>query len=110
MTIKIEAVMIVPIIILTIFLPDISFEALVRNEWRIETCFEGWRFINLRRWGATTAELNVPVHGIQISADGTITHPVVETRNFPSEWMPIPYYDMRRCGNLVQNAGWESWK
>lgn len=87
-----------------------AFEALVRNEWRIETCFEGWRFINLRRWGATTAELNVPVHGIQISADGTITHPVVETRNFPSEWMPIPYYDMRRCENLVQNAGWESWK
>lgn len=87
-----------------------EFAALVKNEWRIETCFEGWRFINLRRWGATVDDLNVDVHGIYIYEDGTILHPVIETRKFPSQWMPIPYYDVRRCKNLVQNAGWESWK
>ena len=87
-----------------------AFGRLVKNEWRLETCFEGWRFINLRRWGATAADLNIAVHGISIAADGTISHPVIEVRNFPSEWMPIPYYDTRRCRNLVQNAGWENWR
>ena len=35
---------------------------------------------------------------------------VIETKAFPSLWNPLPYTEMRKCPNLVQNKGWESWK
>ena len=89
------------------------FDALVRNEWRVETCFEGARFFHLRRWGASAAQLSIPVHGVRIqSAEGgnTYKYEVVETKGFPSPWLPIPYLEVRKCEHIVQNAGWETWK
>ena len=87
------------------------FRKLVQNEWRITTCFEGTRYFDLRRWGES---LNVPVHGtvITLSEDGTPTYDttVLETKNYPSPWHPLPIGDIRRCANLVQNAGWENWR
>ncbi len=87
------------------------FRNLVRNEWRITTCFEGTRYFDLRRWGEN---LNVPVHGavITLSEDGTPSYgnTVLETKNYPSPWHPIPVGDIRRCPNLVQNAGWANWR
>ena len=35
-----------------------EFEKLVRNERRIELCFEGQRFYDLRRWATDVSELN----------------------------------------------------
>ena len=88
-----------------------KFEELVKNEWRVETCFEGDRYYNLRRWAGSVNDVNVAVHGAKISAEGEYTlDNVVETLRFPSLWAPIPYTDIRRCENLVQNAGWESWR
>ncbi|MFR8804989.1 MAG: RagB/SusD family nutrient uptake outer membrane protein [Anaerovoracaceae bacterium] len=88
-----------------------KFDELVRNEWRLETCFEGDRYYNLRRWAGSVDEVNVAVHGAKISADGKYQlDNVVETLRFPSLWAPIPYSDIRRCGNLVQNEGWETWR
>jgi hypothetical protein len=95
-----------------------AFDALVRNERRIATCFEGTRFYDLRRW-TTDADwqsvINVPVHGAYItktSATPTFTYDLnyeVENRNFPSPYNPIPYNEMLRMSKLIQNEGWPSW-
>ncbi|MFN8242110.1 MAG: RagB/SusD family nutrient uptake outer membrane protein [Bacteroidales bacterium] len=99
-----------------------AFDAFVRNERRIETCFEGIRFYDLRRWttgdepgqGNWEAVINKPVHGVYINntAPATYTYNFVwevEGRNLPSPYNPIPYSEMLRMDNLVQNMGWSSW-
>ena len=86
-----------------------AFDKLVKNEWRIETCFEGVRFKNVRRWATDVSEINVPVSGVSIEG-GQYTYNEIERRNFPSLWMPIPYREMRLAPGLVQNKGWEDWK
>lgn len=91
-----------------------DFDKLVKNERRIETCFEGLRFFDLRRWTTDLTDLNKPVHGAAITknTDGTFTYdltPVVEERIFTSAFWPIPYQEMLRMSNLIQNEGWDSW-
>ena len=96
-----------------------AFDALVRNERRIELCFEGSRFYDLRRW-TTDADwqsvINQPVHGagVTLNPDGTtftydLTGNVVEPRSFQSPYLPIPYNEVLRNSKLVQNEGWETW-
>lgn len=92
-----------------------QFAAFVRNEWRVETCFEGERYYNLRRWATSASDLNVPVHRVKItrgySGEEVFDYnEVVENLSYPSLWAPLPYMEVRRCPNLVQNEGWESWK
>lgn len=94
---------------------EVEFDKFVRNERRIETCFEGLWFYDLRRWETSIADLNKPVHGVGITKnqDGTFTYILnyeVESRKYPSPYLPIPYKEMLRMSNLVQNEGWESWK
>jgi hypothetical protein len=92
-----------------------AFDALVRNERRIETCFEGMRFYDLRRWTTDLTELNKAVHGAGVvrNADNvTFTYDLnyqVEARSFSSAYLPIPYAEILRVSNLVQNEGWDGW-
>lgn len=91
-----------------------AFDALVRNERRLETCFEGLRFFDLQRWSTDLAELNKPVHGAGIikNADNTFTYNLnveVGHRSFSSAYLPIPYAEMLRMSKLVQNEGWDGW-
>jgi hypothetical protein len=97
---------------------EADFDALVKNEWRIETCFEGFRFYDLRRWTTDAnwqSVINKPVHGAMItktSATPTFTYDLnfeVEKRNFPSPYNPIPFNEMMRMSKLIQNEGWSSW-
>ena len=94
---------------------EAAFDALVKNERRIETCFEGMRFYDLRRWSTDLSLINKPVHGALItktSATPTFTYNLnneVEKRLFPSPYNPIPYNEMMRMSKLVQNEGWTSW-
>ena len=90
-----------------------TFEGLVKNEWRVETCFEGDRYYNLRRWATDVSEINKPIHMVKISnQSGLISYeyPVVEILKYPSLWAPIPYTEIRKCPKLLQNQGWETWK
>ena len=92
-----------------------SFDNFLKNERRITTCFEGQRFFDMRRWTTTLDDLNKPVHGVGVikNADGTFTYDlnkVVENRVYNSAYLPIPYDEMLRMSNLVQNEGWDSWK
>lgn len=85
-----------------------AFETLVRNERRIELCFEGERFFDLRRWAEDVAPLNGTVSRAVVG-DGTYGREQVETRVFASRWLPIPSTEMRRSTKLVQNEGWAAW-
>lgn len=81
---------------------------LIRNERRLELCFENIRFWDLRRW---KADLSETAKGIQIEqAQGTTKYTVidVEPRRY-KEYMnygPIPYNELLKWSNLEQNQGW----
>ena len=94
-----------------------AFDSLVKNERRLETCFEGIRFFDLRRWSTNLTGLNNPVHGALITqvAGTPVTYTynlnnVVEARSYTSAYLPIPYSEMLRMSNLIQNEGWDGWK
>lgn len=88
------------------YLPKVTgkmaFAELVKNERRIELCFEDHRFWDLRRWSTKQSDLNlvnVPVYGIY-------SENALETRDFRSPYMPLPYNEILKTNNLVNNAGW----
>lgn len=85
-----------------------AFETLVRNERRIELCFEGERFFDLRRWAEDVSALNGTVSKAVVG-DSRYGREPVESRVFASRWLPIPATEMRRSPNLVQNEGWTAW-
>ena len=90
-----------------------QFDKLVKNEWRVETCFEGHRFHNVRRWAKSVDEINVPIHRIKITRNGPVLNyssELLEQRKYPSLWMPIPYMEVRKGPGIEQNEGWENWK
>lgn len=91
------------------------FDGFIKNERRIETCFEGMRFFDLRRWSTNLTDLNRPVRMAKITrnSDGSFEYKldeVVEARSYRSAFLPIPYDEVLRMSNLVQNDGWEAWK
>ena len=85
---------------------------LIRNERRIELCFENKRFWDLRRW---MLPLNEMVKGVQIDRNdetGELTYKIidVEERKFDSSYQwygPIPKSEILRWSNLKQNKGWK---
>lgn len=92
----------------------VEFDKLVKNERRIETCFEGIRFFDLRRWSTDLTDINKPVHGAAITKNANLTYSYdlsweVEPRIFTSAYWPIPYQEILRMNKLVQNEGWDSW-
>ncbi len=93
---------------------EAAFDALIKNERRIETCFEGLRFFDLRRWTTDLTELNKAVHGVLIIRNDDLSFTFdlnyeVGGRSFSSAYLPIPYREILRMSNLVQNEGWEGW-
>ncbi len=92
-----------------------AFREFIHNERRIETCFEGLRFFDLRRWSTTLGDLNHPVHGVTVTrqSNGDFTYDftrLVDKRSFYSAYLPLPYKEVRNIKGLVQNEGWESWQ
>ncbi len=77
---------------------------LIRNERRLELCFEGFRFWDLRRWNENLTEA---ASGVRIS-NGKYTKVTVENRNYQAymNYGPIPYSELLKFDALVQNKGW----
>lgn len=82
---------------------------LIRNERRLELCFENHRFWDLRRWKVS---LNETAKGVEITtgSDGALifNYVDVEPRSFKDYqyYGPIPYSEIRKWSNLQQNDGW----
>lgn len=80
---------------------------LIRNERRLELCFEGFRFWDLRRWKVDLSKLNETVKGMKIT--GTKYEVIdVEKRNY-QDYMyygPVPYSETLKFDALIQNKGW----
>ena len=92
---------------------EVAFDRFLRNERRIETCFEGTWFFDLRRWTTSLGELNQAVHGAKIMLSGTsfdYQTSKVEERQFVSAYLPIPYKEVLCMTNLLQNEGWDNWR
>jgi len=77
---------------------------LIRNERRIELCFEGQRFWDMRRWGLP---LNETVKGMSI-AGGVYSVIDVEARVYQTymKYGPIPYQETLKASQTLQNQGW----
>lgn len=81
-----------------------AMRALIRNERRLELCFEGFRFWDLRRWKENLSET---ARGIQIQSNG---HQIINVENrVYRDFMiygPIPYGETLKFNALHQNTGW----
>ncbi len=76
---------------------------LIRNERRLELCFEGFRFWDLRRWKENLTE---PAKGVSIN-NNAYTISAIENRQY-ADYMfygPVPYNDVLK-EDLIQNKGW----
>ena len=100
-----------------------KFREFIRNERRLETCFEGMRFFDLQRWSTEDdlSLLNAELHRPEITrnlagefeySEGTAEKPhvVVATRKFTSPYIPLPYDEILRVDEIEQNKGWKAWK
>lgn len=82
---------------------------LIRNERRLELCFENNRFWDLRRW---QADLNETARGMRITSNGgALRYEVIDVENrIYHDYMnygPIPYSEVLKFSNLAQNDGWK---
>jgi hypothetical protein len=85
-----------------------DLRALIRNERRIELCFEGSRFWDIRRWNLPSL-MSAPVHAMYIDPDYATPYEVqfMENRSY-SDYMiygPVPYEETLKY-DLAQNKGW----
>lgn len=86
----------------------------IRNERRIEMAFEEQRFWDLRRWKIAETALNANLNGMIITRDPatsalTYQKAVVGRITFANPKMyfyPIPYNELTKNTNLIQNTGW----
>jgi hypothetical protein len=85
---------------------------LIRNERRLELCFENKRFWDMRRW---LLPLNEGVRGMQVDRNeetNELTYTIfnVENREYDNSYQcygPIPKSEILKWSNLKQNKGWQ---
>ncbi|MFD2585110.1 RagB/SusD family nutrient uptake outer membrane protein [Pedobacter vanadiisoli] len=84
----------------------------IRNERRVELCFEEHRFYDVRRWKEGETSFNKNVTGMRISlvSPGVYSYQpfVVENRVFTAKnyLYPISQNELNRAPSLKQNAGY----
>lgn len=90
-----------------------AMRELIRNERRLELCFENKRFYDLRRWQVPLTQLNETATGMQItqnSSTGDLIYTLINVENRVYKdymyWGPVPYDECLKFSNLQQNKGW----
>lgn len=83
----------------------------IKNERRVELCFEEQRFYDVRRWKEGSKYFNGPVHGMKITKTGTVlsyTPFIIENRVFTDKnyLYPIQQSEIDKAGKLGQNPGY----
>jgi hypothetical protein len=85
----------------------IEFRKLIHNERRVEFCFEGKRFWDIRRW---LEPVNTKVSRVKIEMENGIliyrSPEVVETKLFSTPYLPIPLSETVLIRGVKQNDGW----
>ncbi len=80
-----------------------ALEAAIQFERRVELCFEGHRFFDLKRRGE---DIQRSAFGDIIDGSGTpATTPLISAGDFRFQW-PIPIAEINANPNLAQNAGY----
>lgn len=81
---------------------------LIRNERRLELCFENHRFWDLRRWKANLTESAKGINITNVGGVPTYKTFDVEARDYKDYMIygPIPYSEVLKWSNLLQNDGW----
>lgn len=88
-----------------------TMRAKIKQERRIELCFEEQRYFDLRRWMDGDV-LNKPINGVRIetvsNVDVYTEFEVDPLRKFERKMYlhPIPLSEIRSSPNIVQNPGW----
>ena len=83
-----------------------AMRALIHNERRLELCFEGFRFWDIRRWGQPLTEA---ARGVNIdNMATTFNYLDVEPRVYQNymQYAPLPEQEVLKFPSLEQNAGW----
>ncbi|MCG8334559.1 MAG: RagB/SusD family nutrient uptake outer membrane protein, partial [Proteobacteria bacterium] len=87
-----------------------AFREFILNERRLELCFEGHRFWDIRRWEKVDV-MQESVRGMEIKVEnGVVTFDpdyVVEKRDYKAHMIygPIPYDEVLKTG-IQQNNNW----
>ena len=81
-----------------------NMRELIRNERRLELCFEGHRFWDMRRWGLA---LDETAKGIS-TENGINSEIDVEARAYKEymQYGPVPFNEVLRNDNMLQNKDW----
>jgi len=92
---------------------------IIQNERRIEMAFEEQRYWDIRRWRIAEKVFQEPLRGIVIIRNGgVLEYNPINVLNVPftddkaSErfrryFYPIPYSEVIKNNNMIQNPGWE---
>jgi len=86
-----------------------ELRGLIKNERRIELCFEGHRFFDLRRW---EDQLNTMVQKVNVeqTTPGVFTYTRVNMFNLAYDnnkvYCPLPLSELNKTDNITQNKGW----
>ncbi|QNK63264.1 RagB/SusD family nutrient uptake outer membrane protein [Pedobacter sp. PAMC26386] len=83
----------------------------IRNERRIELCFEGHRYWDARRWNIATTVFNRSLKGMKVEKNGTTisyTPYDLDNRIFTANMNRYPFQlsELQANPNLIQNEGW----
>lgn len=91
----------------TVYNSQQKVRELYRRERRIELCFEGKRYDDIRRWGIGQETMNGPIYGAWNPNNNAFE--LIETRNciFPkfNSW-PLPQQEVTANTNISQPTGW----
>ena len=79
----------------------------IHKERTVELAFEEHRAWDVRRWNVAVEALSRPIYGVNVSADGTITRKVAQSRVFENKMYlySIPEGEVWKTG-IENNPGW----
>jgi hypothetical protein len=89
-----------------------EMRTVIRNERRIEMAFEESRYFDIRRWMTAETVMNQPRKGLSIVrvGDGFSYNEITALVTFFDKskmyYYPIPYLEVKKNRNMVQNPGW----
>lgn len=88
-----------------------QMRARIQNERRVELCFEGHRFFDVRRWKLITPNSIIPVTGMRITTNGTSLNYerfTVENRVFKEQHYKYPFSQstINLQPAIIQNPGY----